>query len=261
MTIPPLEAITHKPWMTQQSIAHGFFTRAGGVSEGMYAGLNTGFGSDDNPAHVTLNRNRISDHLGVAREALNTVHQVHSPDVVTVYAPLPLNSRPRADAMVTNVEGLALGILTADCGPILFADKQAGVIGGAHAGWKGAIDGIIANTVSAMIKLGAAKADICAVLGPCISQQNYEVGTEFHARFLADDQTNARFFIPSNKAGHFMFDLPAFVIGKAAQTGIECTWTGQCTYADPQRFYSYRRTTHRNEPDYGRGLSAIVLKG
>ncbi|MGB7433363.1 MAG: peptidoglycan editing factor PgeF [Ahrensia sp.] len=261
MTTDALETITDPQLGAEASIEHGFFTRAGGVSQGIYAGLNTGIGSDDDSRHVATNRARIAARLGVEADALCTVHQVHSPDVVNVTVPLAIADRPKADAMVTNKPGLALGILTADCGPILFADAKAGVIGGAHAGWKGAIGGVIANTVKAMETLGATKANITAVLGPCISQQNYEVGEEFHARFVSADPANSAFFVASQKAGHFMFDLPQFVIRQAAKAGIGCVWTGQCTYADERRFFSYRRTTHRAEPDYGRGLSAIVLKG
>lgn len=261
MTIDALETIMDPQLHAEASIEHAFFTRKGGVSQGIYAGLNAGIGSDDNAGHVAENRTRIANHMGVGVEALTTVHQVHSPDVIHVTQPLALENRPRADAMVTNTPGLALGILTADCGPILFADAKAGVIGGAHAGWKGAIGGVIENTVAAMQALGASKSNITAMLGPCISQQNYEVGDEFRTRFLTSDPANASFFIASQKPDHFMFDLPQFVISQAAKAGIDCVWTGQCTYADEQRFFSYRRTTHRAEPDYGRGLSAIVLKG
>lgn len=260
MNTEPLQTVTHKPWTDNARLAHGFFTRKGGVSEGIYAGLNTGLGSDDNPAHVAENRARIAAHMSVAPEALTTVYQVHSADVVTIDAPLSPDARPRVDAMVTNKPGMALAILTADCGPILFADTKAGVIGGAHAGWKGAVGGVITNTVAAMEALGASKSDITAVLGPCISQQNYEVGDEFRARFVNADMANGRFFVPSQKVAHFMFDLPGFVVEQARRSGIDCQWTGQCTYADEDRFFSYRRTTHRNETDYGRGLSAIVLK-
>lgn len=252
--------ITHEPWHHLTGVRHGFFTRHGGVSEGIYAGLNAGLGSSDEPDRVHENRRRIAETMKIKPEGLTTVHQVHSPDVVTVNTPISLDARPKADAMVTNRKGLALSILTADCGPILFADAEAGVIGAAHAGWKGALGGIVENTVAAMEALGAQRNNIEAVLGPTISRNNYEVGPDFSARLIDLSQANKAYLSPSERAAHFMFDLPAYILAQAAAAGITCTWTGQCTYADERNFYSYRRTTHRGETDYGRGLSAIVLE-
>ncbi len=241
-------------------IAHGFFTRDGGVSEGIYRGLNVGQGSDDRPEHVAENRRRVSEALGVRPTALISVHQVHSPDVVHVTEPFAAE-RPKADSMVTQDHRLALGILTADCGPVLFADPHARVIGAAHAGWKGALGGVLEATIGAMEKLGAQREHIVACLGPSISKANYEVGREFIDRFTSADPENARYFTLSRNLGHFMFDLPAYTIDRLTAAGVTATSLGLCTYADEERFFSYRRTTHRGEPDYGRQISAIVLEG
>jgi YfiH family protein len=241
------------------NIRHAFFTRQGGVSEGLYASLNGGVGSNDEPARVAENRRRMADDLGIEPAALLGLYQVHSPDVVTVEAPFP-GERPRADAMVTRVPGLALGIATADCGPVLFADHHAGVIGAAHAGWRGAFTGILEATVDAMEAQGAARERIVAVLGPTISQGAYEVGPDFSQRFIEASPDHARFFVPGERPGHLMFDLPAFIGARLEAAGIgEFANLGLCTYADEEQFYSYRRTTHRNEPDYGRLISAIRL--
>ncbi|WP_037067770.1 peptidoglycan editing factor PgeF [Allorhizobium undicola] len=240
-------------------LRHGFFTRQGGVSEGIYAGLNVGTGSNDRPEHVNENRQRVAQWFGLGTDRLVTVHQVHSPDVVTVTAPFEAE-RPKADAMVTNRPGLVLGVLSADCGPILFADPEAGVIGAAHAGWKGALTGILENTIDAMIRLGAERGRIRATLGPSISGNAYEVGPEFVERFVAEDAGYESFFRPSEKPGHAWFDLPAFTAQRLTRAGIAADSLGLCTYADPQRFYSYRRTTHAAEPDYGRQISAIALQ-
>jgi hypothetical protein len=249
-------------------IRHAFFTRAGGVSEGVYASLNGGTGSDDVPARVTENRARMAAALGVAPERFITAYQVHSPDVVTVERPWPAEGRPRADGIVTRVAGLAIGVTTADCGPVLLADAHAGVIGAAHAGWRGALTGILEATVAAMERIGAARAHISAALGPTISQRNYEVGPEFVARFMTEAAANARFFQhspksshqPSLKPGHALFDLPGYIAGRLAAAGIgRFEDLGQCTYADPARFFSYRRSTHVHEPDYGRHVNAIAL--
>ena len=255
-----LDPVTHAAWQDQDAVDHGFFTRRGGVSRGIHAELNVGAGSDDDRKNVVENRRRVAAHFGGDDASLVTVHQIHSPDVVVVDAPIDLNARPRADAMVTRHPGLALGVLTADCGPILFCDSDSKVIGAAHAGWRGAKSGVIENTVAAMVGLGAERSRIKAVLGPCITQPNYEVGPEFLDAFTADTPDNSRFFKPSPKADHALFDLPGYVGHMAAQSGIDLTFTGHCTYADDTRFFSYRRATHRNEPDYGRQIAVIVLK-
>lgn len=249
--------------ITSDAIAarHGFFTRKGGASSGIFSGLNCGPGSSDLSEAVAINRARVADALGVARENLLSVNQVHSPDVLHVTAPPgdPSADRPRADAMVTATPGLALGILTADCQPVLFHDAKAGVIGAAHAGWRGTRDGVLEATVHAMEGLGAKRADIAAVIGPCISQRNYEVGPEFYEGFTADDPENARYF--ANGTGdRMLFDLPAFGLSRLRAAGVgHAEWTRHCTYADPARFFSFRRTTHAAEADYGRLISAIRL--
>ena len=239
-------------------IRHGFFTRQGGVSEGLYAGLNVGIGSDDSRDNVMENRARVAGWFGLPVEKLATVHQVHSPDVFVVDATYD-GERPQVDAMVTSVPGVALGVLSADCGPILFADGKAGVIGAAHAGWKGALTGVLENTIEAMVALGANREDITAVLGPSIGPASYEVGPEFVERFLAHDPSYDVFFTPSTKPGHAMFDLPSLTVRRLKAAGVHAENLGLDTYPDAERFYSYRRTTHAREPDYGRQISAIAI--
>lgn len=240
-------------------IRHGFFTREGGISEGIYASLNGGVGSNDNPQHVQENRARMAAAIGVTPDRFLTAYQIHSPDVVTVDAPWPAAERPRADAIVTRTPGLGLGISTADCGPLLFADPTARVIGAAHAGWRGAFTGVIEATIAAMERLGASRAGIRVVLGPLIRQDSYEVSTEFLERFTAADPANARFFAPA-KPGHAMFDLPGYIAARVARAGVGgFEDLGLDTHADPVRFFSYRRTTQRGEPDYGRHINAIAL--
>lgn len=240
-------------------LRHAFFTRDGGVSKGIYAGLNGGIGSNDDPADVAENRKRMAAAMGVDVGHFLTAHQIHSPDVAVATKPWDLESRPRVDAMVTATPGLALGVTTADCGPILFADSKARVIGAAHAGWKGAFTGVLENTIDAMEKLSANRADITVAIGPLIRQPSYEVGAEFVERFTAADQDFARFFIPSSREGHAMFDLAGFIRMRLARAGIaRIDDTGIDTYPDEQLF-SYRRTVHRKEPDYGRQIHAIVL--
>ena len=242
-----------------EGIRHGFFTRAGGVSSGLFQGLNVGLGSGDDRAAILENRKRVARWMGVAPECLIGVHQVHSPDVVTVEAPID-GARPKADALVTDRPGLALGVLTADCGPLLFSDAQAGVIGAAHAGWKGALTGVLENTVAAMERLGAQPARIVAVLGPSITQENYEVGPEFVERFLASDAASDLFFAPAARDGHALFDLRGYTLDRLQRAGVSAAAVPRCTYALENEFYSYRRATHRNEPDYGRQVSAIVME-
>lgn len=241
-------------------IRHAFFTREGGVSEGLYASLNGGLGSGDRPDHVAENRRRMCDALSVQADRLVSLYQVHSADVITVEAPFPVDGRPKADAMVTRVPGLALGIATADCGPILFADPENRVVGAAHAGWKGALTGVIGATVAAMEVLGAKRRSIVAVLGPTISQASYEVGPDFVARFGTEAPGMERFLGPGQRPDHRQFDLPGFILARLGEAEVgEATALNLCTYADADRFYSFRRTTHRNEPDYGRLISAIAL--
>ncbi|NRB19518.1 MAG: peptidoglycan editing factor PgeF [Rhodobacteraceae bacterium] len=238
-------------------IRHGFFTRRGGASSGIFQGLNCGTGSSDQTEAVRLNRARVAQAMQVEPSALAGVHQVHSPDVVTITA--ATTDRPQADAMVTNVPGIALSILTADCQPVLFADTQAGVIGAAHAGWRGALDGVLEATLDAMEALGAERANTVAVIGPTISQRAYEVGEEFFEDFMMQDPGHARFFA-NGEAGKYLFDLPGLGLQKLRQAGIgRAEWTRHCTYSDPDRFYSYRRTTHAKEADYGRLISCIRL--
>jgi YfiH family protein len=240
-------------------IAHGFFTRHGGVSDGIYSGLNVGVGSKDTPEHVSENRTRVAGWFGKDLDRLATLYQIHSADVVVVDTPID-GVRPQADGQVTNRPGIVLGVLTADCGPVLFADAEAGVIGAAHAGWKGAFDGVLENTISAMEKLGAERKNIVASLGPSIAQRNYEVGPEFYDRFEARNPEWTRFFKPSVKQDHHLFDLPSLTVSRLKAAGVKAENLDICTYADEERFYSYRRTTHRNEPDYGRQISAIMLR-
>lgn len=238
-------------------IRHGFFTRRGGASSGIFLGLNCGTGSSDQTEAVKMNRARVAQAMQVAPPALTGVHQVHSPDVVTITA--PTIDRPQADAMVTNVPDIALSILTADCQPVLFADTQAGVIGAAHAGWRGALDGVLEATLDAMETLGADRVNTVAVIGPSISQRAYEVGEEFFEDFMMQDPDNARFFANGN-SGKYLFDLPGLGLQKLRQAGIgRAEWTRHCTYSDPDRFYSYRRATHTQEADYGRLISCIRL--
>jgi polyphenol oxidase len=240
-------------------IRHGFFSRRGGVSKGLYAGLNAGVGSRDDPAAVSENRSRVAASLGTTPDRLLTLYQVHSADALTVREPFR-GERPKADAMVTDRPGLALGVLAADCGPVLFADGEARVVGAAHAGWKGAFTGVLEATIDAMERLGARRERISAVLGPSISAENYEVGPEFVDRFIAADAGNARYFAPSPRDGHAMFDLNAYTVDRLAAAGVQAGQLGLCTYADEDRFYSYRRATHRAEPDYGRQISAIMIE-
>ncbi|MCC5993296.1 MAG: peptidoglycan editing factor PgeF [Rhodobacteraceae bacterium] len=241
-------------------LRHGFFTRRGGASSGIFAGLNCGPGSSDQRESVKMNRTRVAGAMQVAPEALVSLHQTHSADVVQISVPLPASSPPpKGDAMVTATPGLALAILTADCQPVLFADPQAGVIGAAHAGWRGALGGILENTVEAMEGLGATRARIRAVIGPSISQRAYEVTEEFLEDFMAEDPDYLRFFA-NGANGRYQFDLIGFGLMRLRAAGVaEAIWTGHCTYSQPDMFYSYRRATHEGQADYGRLISVIRL--
>lgn len=241
-------------------IRHAFFTREGGVSDGVYDSLNGGLGSNDEPARVAENRRRMAQQLGVAPSHLLSVHQIHSPDAVVATGPWDGPVRPKADAIVTRNEGLAIGITTADCGPILFVDPKARVIGAAHAGWKGALTGVLESTIDAMEKLGADRSGMVAAIGPLIRQPSYEVGHEFVERFIEADAENALFFLPGERNGHAMFDLAGFIRMRLENAGVlMIDDLGIDTYAD-ERFYSYRRSVHRREPDYGRLVHAIALE-
>jgi YfiH family protein len=254
--IAPVQA----PALALPGVAHGFFTRQGGVSTGLYASLNTGIGSKDDRALVLENRARAARHLGAAPEDLATPYQVHGTDAVIVDRAWGPGLRPQADGVVTNRPGLAIGVGTADCGPVLFADAEAGVVAAAHAGWKGALAGILESTVEAMERLGALRSRITAALGPTIAADAYEVGAEFVARFEAADSDNARFFRPAARQNHARFDLPAYIVARLGRAGLACVEdVSLCTYRAEDRFFSYRRATHRREPDYGRQLSAISL--
>ena len=241
-------------------VRHRFFTRRGGVSQGLYSSLNCGYGSGDSPDNVKENRRRAAAEFGLDETDLLTVHQVHSTHVLTVADDRWTSpGAPKADALVTGRPGVVLGVLSADCAPVLFADPEAGVIGAAHAGWKGALGGITDTTLAAMEKLGARREHVRAVIGPCIAGASYEVGPEFPAPFLAQDASNERFFGPSTRAGHFMFDLPGYLLHRLARAGIAASATGHDTRAGHDDFFSYRRNTLDGVRDYGRGLSAIAL--
>jgi YfiH family protein len=240
-------------------LRHAFFTREGGVSAGIYAGLNGGLGSHDDPVNVAENRRRMAEQMDVAPERLLTLYQVHSPDAVVATEPWQGGTKPRADAIVTRTEGLAIAVTAADCGPVLLADPNARVIGAAHAGWKGALTGILESTVTAMEKLGAERSGIVAAIGPLIRQHSYEVGDEFVERFLGADADYALFFVAGERAGHAMFDLAGFIRMRLENAGVlMIDDVGVDTYSD-ERFYSYRRSVHRQEPDYGRHIHAIAL--
>ena len=246
--------------LRSQGLAHGFFGRRGGVSEGIYASLNGGPGSGDARDRVAQNRQLVAHNLG--SHSLINAHQCHSAEAVQVTTPWELGAGPRADGLVTNLKGVALAILTADCAPVLLADVQAGVIGAAHAGWRGALGGIIEATIAQMLALGAQPQRICAAIGPAISQAHYEVGAEFAARFLEADPRNARFFIPAERAEHHYFALEDYVRARLRAAGIgQVEPLGVCTYGREKDFFSYRRNTHAGTTLYGRQISAIALAG
>jgi YfiH family protein len=253
---PPIEPLRAR---ALAGVAHGFLGRRGGVSEGVCAGLNVGWGSDDSREAIAENRRRAVAAVAPGARLI-TVHQVHSPDALVVETPWPDDARPHADAVVTDRPGLALGILTADCAPVLFADVQAGVIGAAHAGWKGAWGGVVEATVARMEELGADRARIAVAVGPCIARRSYEVDEAFLARFAEADPANERFFADGRRADRRMFDLEAYVLSRLAAAGLaRIEALGEDTYSQPDAFYSYRRSTHRAEPTYGRQISLIAL--
>ncbi|MFT4096560.1 MAG: peptidoglycan editing factor PgeF [Rhodoblastus sp.] len=253
MNLPIIQSKT----LAAAGVNHAFFTRAGGVSEGVYATLNGGVGSSDARENVAENRRRMAETMGVAADRFLVPFQIHSPDCLVVDG--PWTERPRCDGLATATPGLALGVTGADCGMVLFADPKAKVVGACHSGWKGALTGVVEATIAAMEKLGAHRSNTIVALGPTIGPASYEVGPEFFARFAAQSADHARFFAPSAKDGHKMFDLPAFIGFRAEQAGAASFENlGLDTYSDEARFYSYRRTTHRKEPDYGRLVSAVA---
>ncbi len=257
---PDQAKLAASPLAKCDGISHGFFTRQGGVSGGIYGSLNCGLGSRDMSESVAENRARVAQALGVAADRLLTLYQVHSPKAVIVETPWADGKVPEADAMVTRIPGLAIGALTADCAPVLFCDAEARVIGAAHAGWRGALSGIVEATVAAMEELGAKRSRIVAALGPAISQGAYEVGGEYRERFLAEEPGSDAFFMTDESTGEPHFDLAGYVAERLGRAGVGAVADlGLCTYCDESRFYSYRRSQHHGEDDYGRQISAIVL--
>src|SRR5215472_4310527 len=241
-------------------IRHAFFTRRGGVSEGLFGSLNCGFGSGDSPERVARNREIAMDHIGLPGDRLVTVRQIHSTEVVIVEQPWRREEAPCADGLVTAVPGIALGVLTADCAPVLMHDPVARVIGAAHGGWRGALSGVVEATIGRMVALGAECSRIRAAIGPRIGPQSYEVGPEFRETFLADDPNHSRWFIPARREGHFFFDLASYLAHRLAHSGVvQVETTNHDTVTEEDRFFSYRRACLRSERAYGRGLSAIVL--
>ncbi|OPB29941.1 peptidoglycan editing factor PgeF [Bartonella sp. WD12.1] len=243
----------------KDGIKHGFFTRQGGVSQNLYHSLNVGQGSNDHLKHIMQNRTLIANYFDIDIKNLITVNQVHSCDVVVIDQAFT-GERPKADAIVTSTKGLAIGILTADCGPVLFADPHAGVIGAAHAGWRGSLNGILEKTILAMEEQGAKRQSITAVLGPCIGPTHYEVTNEFYNQFMNRNNQFQKYFLKTDKTNRFRFNLWAFIINQLEQAGLNASCLKLCTYQDEQRFFSYRRATHRNESDYGRQISALMLE-
>jgi YfiH family protein len=257
MSGPPMRK---EPWLMRDGIAHGFFGRRGGVSAGIFASLNCGLGSSDDRANVIANRQLVIQALDPSAK-LVTLYQIHSSKVETVTEAWPIEANPQADGIVTKMPGIALGILAADCVPVLLADARERVIGAAHAGWRGAFGGVIEATLNAMAALGARRGEIVAAVGPSISQPSYEVGPEFHKRFVAAEDRNQQFFTPSIKTDHFLFDLPAYVVSRLSRAGVGAiAVSGECTYRQATDYFSYRRSVHDGERDYGRNVSAILLR-
>lgn len=257
---PGIDIVTLDPLARAAGIRHAFFTRRGGVSPGIFHGLNCGFGSADKPQNVERNRALAMAALGLAPESLVTCHQIHSAEIVTVHAAWAREDSPRADGMVTRVRGVALGVLAADCAPVLLADAEAGVVGAAHGGWRGALGGVLDAVVAGMEALGAKRARILAGIGPCIGSLSYEVGPEFADRFLEADRDNGGFFASAPRGGRFLFDLGGYVEDRLLRLGLAAVARApHDTVAEEERFFSYRRACLRDEPDYGRALSAIAL--
>ena len=241
-----------------KNFSHGFFTRKGGQSKGVYKGLNCGLGSRDDAKTILSNRNLVAQHMGTSLDNIVGVHQIHSVEAIICNG--TFKTSPKADALVTNTRGLLLSVLTADCQPVIFADRENSVIGIAHAGWRGALNGILNSTINKMESLGAKRNQISAVIGPCISQSAYEVGLDFFEKFTSSNKKNKDYFAYSFDTKKYHFDLPNFSLNLLKDEGISSIeWTGHCTYSDPKKFFSYRRSCHKNEPDYGRLISAIML--
>lgn len=245
--------------LANDGIKHAFFTREGGVSSGIYSSLNVGKGSDDKLENVIENRRIVATFMETEPEKLITVYQVHSSRAVIVDEPFK-QEPPKADALVTSKRGLALGVLTADCGPVLFTDPKAGVIAAAHAGWRGALGGVLEDTIATMETLGAQRNKIIAVLGPCIGPKNYEVTDEFRKNFTDENSFYSNFFVKTDDQDHYLFNLWEFILYRLRQSQVNADCVEMCTYADEKRFFSYRRKTHRNEPDFGRQISTIMLE-
>lgn len=255
-----LEPIEAQSLARSSRIRHGFFTRTGGVSGGLYAGLNCGPGSSDVPGNIAENRARVAHHLGGEHPDVSTLYQVHSGTAVVVDTPIPGDARPKADGIVTNTPGLVIGVLTADCAPVLFADPEAGVVGAAHAGWRGAVGGVLESTIAEMEKLGARRNRIIAAIGPAINQVSYEVGPDFEAALLESCADNEKFLSRRGPNERAHFDLPAFVEMRLEKSGVgEVERRSLCTYQNESLFFSFRRSQHRSEGDYGRQISAIVV--
>ncbi len=247
--------------LANPDISHGFFTRRGGVSQGVYSALNGGVGSRDEPGAVAENRARMAVRIGIEPQRLMVPYQIHSAEALIINAPWKPEARPHCDGLVTTMPGLGLGVTGADCGMVLFADLDHHVIGAAHAGWKGALHGVLEATLAAMEKCGGRRASIVAVLGPMIHQASYEVGPELRAQFIDKATSNAAYFVPSHREGFWMLDLPGFILAALRRAGVgEASSLGLDTYADSERFFSYRRSTHLKEADYGRHVSAIALQ-
>ncbi|AQX27602.1 MULTISPECIES: peptidoglycan editing factor PgeF [unclassified Bartonella] len=244
--------------LNSHQIKHGFFTRQEGVSKSFYQSLNVGQNSNDYSEYITQNHTLIAHYFDIEIKNLITVHQIHSCEVVIVDKAF-IGERPKADALVTTKKGLAIGVLTADCGPVLFADPQAGVIGAAHAGWRGSLNGVLEKTISVMEEQGAKRQSIIAVLGPCIGPCHYEVKSEFYNHFIERDNQFEKYFLKTDKADHFSFNLWTFIINQLKKEGVHASCLELCTYQNEKRFFSYRRTIHRNELDHGRQISAIML--
>lgn len=253
-----LDPVTH-PLLSGLGLRHGFFTRRGGISQGLYDSLNTGIGSSDDPEAVVENRRRIAAHLGGTPDDLAACYQIHSPIARVAEGPWH-GDRPEADAVVTRTPGVICAVLTADCAPILLADAETRVVAAVHAGWKGALGGVIHSAVTAMEALGGVPARMVAVVGPCIAQPSYEVGANFQERFEHHDPGSGRFFAEATRPGKRLFDLPGFVLWRLEQAGVgDAAWTGDDTRADEERFFSNRRAHLNGEPDFGRLMSAIAL--